>query len=234
MACDSADCPIYNDGDPIGYYHRAAEKMHLVNSAAGVVPYAAFLGVVSFLYAEVGWPALWLALQELNENDDPAIFLEFVNLQLDDDPTAANFTAHVNCLDGFALKPELDRATRLDDSIVFDAVFKEEFPLIEAADSDFPSACPFYDQFAPEPLDVPLDGGGAPILVIGNHDDPATSFGESEELVTEVLSNGYLLETSHASHVIYPDNECVNEHVHAALIDLELPDERRVLCERED
>ena len=231
--CDSVDCPIYNGGDPIGYYYRAAEKLHLVNSAAGGVPYAAFLGVVTPLYNEAEWPDLWQGLHELNEEDDPTILLEFVMRQLDNEPTAANFTAHVNCLDGFALKPDLDRATRLDDSAIFDALSKERFPLIEAADFDFPSACPFYDQFAPEPLDIPLDGSGAPILVVGNHTDPATSFGESEELVAEVLSNGYLLETSHASHVVYPDNECVNEHVHRALIDAVYPD-RRVFCERED
>ena len=160
--------------------------------------------------------------------------MKFVRRQLDEDPTAANFTAHVNCLDSFALKPELDRATRLDDSAVFDALSKERFPLIEASDFDFPSACPFYDQFAPEPLGVPLDGGGVPVLVVGNHTDPATSFGESEEFVAEVLSNGYLLETSHARHGVYPDNKCVNEHVHRALIDAEYPSERRVMCERED
>ena len=233
-ACDSADCPIYNDGDPVGYYYQSAEKLHLVNSAAGGVPYAAFLGVITPLYNESEWPDLWQGLYELNEEDDPTILLEFAMRQLDDEPTAANFTAHVNCLDGFALEPELDRATRLDDSVVYDAIAAEKFPLIEAADSDFPSACLFYDQFAPEPLDVPLDGGGVPILVIGNHDDPATSFGESEELVTDVLSNGYLLETSHGRHVVYPDNECVNEHVHRALIDGVHPSERRVFCERED
>ena len=169
-----------------------------------------------------------------NEDDDPTILLGYVMWQLDEDPTAANFTAHVNCLDSFALKPELDRATRLDDSAVFDALSKERFPLIEASDFDFPSACPFYDQFAPDPLDVPLDGGGVPILVVGNHDDPATSFGESEEFVFEVLSNGYLLETSHARHGVYPDNECVNEHVHRALVNGVYPDERRGMCERED
>ena len=233
-ACDSAECPIYNDGDPIGYYYRAAEKLHLVNSAAGGVPDAAFLGVITPLYNEEEWLWLWQGLHELQEDDDPTILLEFAMRQLNEEPTAANFTSHVNCLDGFALEPELDRATRLDDSVVYDAIAAEKFPLIEAADSDFPSACLFYDQFAPEPLDVPLDGGGVPILVVGNHDDPATSFGESEELVTEVLSNGYLLETSHARHVVYPDNECVNDHVHRALIDLEFPDERRVFCERED
>lgn len=233
-ACDSADCPIHNGGNPIGYYYRAAEKLHLVNSAAGGVPYAAFLGVVTPLYNEAEWPDLWQGLYELNEEDDPTILLKFVMRQLDDEPTAANFTAHVNCLDGFALKPELDSTIRLDDLVVFDAAFEEKFPLIEAADFDFPSACPFYDQFAPEPLEGALDGGAVPILVIGNRSDPATSFGESEELVAETLSNGYLLETSHARHGVYPDNECVNERVHKALIDGVYPSERRVMCERED
>ena len=232
-ACDSEECPIYNEGDPIGYYKRAVEKLHLVNSAAGDVPDAGFLAVLTPLYGEELWPALWKGLYELNENDDPGILLEFAAIQLGDDLTAPNFTAHVNCLDGLVLYPELDRATRLDDSVVFDAVAEQKFPLIEAADSDSPSACPFYDQFAPAPLDGPLDGSGVPILVVGNHTDPATPFGESEELVTETLSNGYLLETSHASHVVYPDNDCVNDHVHSALIEAVYPD-ARVFCERED
>ena len=232
-ACDSAECPMYNEGDPIDYYKSAVAKLHLVNSAAGDVPNAGFLAVLTPLYGEELWPALWKGLYELNENDDPGILLEFAAIQLGDDLTAPNFTAHVNCLDGLVLYPELDRATRLDDSVVFDAVAEQKFPLIEAADSDSPSACPFYDQFAPAPLDGPLDGSGVPILVVGNHTDPATPFGESEELVTETLSNGYLLETSHASHVVYPDNDCVNDHVHSALIEAVYPD-RRVFCERED
>ena len=232
-ACDSAECPMYNEGDPIDYYKSAVAKLHLVNSAAGDVPDAGFLAVLTPLYGEELWPALWKGLYELNENDDPGILLEFAAIQLGDDLTAPNFTAHVNCLDGLVLYPELDRATRLDDSVVFDAVAEQKFPLIEAADSDSPSACPSYDQFAPAPLDGPLDGSGVPILVVGNHTDPATPFGESEELVTETLSNGYLLETSHASHVVYPDNDCVNDHVHSALIEAVYPD-ARVFCERED
>ena len=232
-ACDSAECPMYNEGDPIDYYKSAVAKLHLVNSAAGDVPDAGFLAVLTPLYGEELWPALWKGLYELNENDDPGILLEFAAIQLGDDLTAPNFTAHVNCLDGLVLYPELDRATRLDDSVVFDAVAEQKFPLIEAADSDSLSACPFYDQFAPAPLDGPLDGSGVPILVVGNHTDPATPFGESEELVTETLSNGYLLETSHASHVVYPDNDCVNDHVHSALIEAVYPD-ARVFCERED
>ena len=204
-----------------------------MNEAAGGVPYAAYLAVVTPLYDEEEWPSLWQGLHDLYEDDDPAILTEFVNRQLDDEPTAANFTAHINCLDSFVLKPHLDRATRLDDQVAFEAISEEKLPLQEAADFDSASACPFYDQFAPEPLEVTLDGGGVPILVIGNCSDPVTSFGESEQFVTDTLRNGYLVETSHFRHGVYPDNECVNEHVHRALIEVVYP-EGSAFCDRED
>ena len=232
-ACDSAECPMYNEGDPIDYYKSAVAKLHLVNSAAGDVPDAGFLAVLTPLYGEELWPVLWKSLYELNENDDPAILLEFAAIQLGDDLTAPNFTAHVNCLDGLVLYPDIDRATRFEDSDLIGDAIAERLPLIDAIYPSAPSACSFYDQFAPAPLNGPLDGSGVPILVVGNHTDPTTSFGESEELVTDTLSNGYLLETSHASHVVYPDNDCVNDHVHRALIEAVYPD-KRVFCERED
>ena len=232
-ACDSEECPIYNEGDPIGYYKSAVEKLHLVNSEAGGVPNAGFLAMLTPLYAEELWPILWESLYELRENDDPAILLEFAAIQLGDDLTVSNFTAHVNCLDGLVLYPELDRTTRFQDSDLIDAAITERLSLIDAIYPSYHSACPFYDQFAPSALEGPLDGSGVPILVIGNRTDPATSFGESEELVTETLSNGYLLETSHASHVVYPDNDCVNEYVHKVLIEAVYPDEG-VYCEREN
>ena len=228
-ACDSAECPMYNEGDPIDYYKSAVAKLHLVNSAAGDVPDAGFLAVLTPLYGEELWPALWKGLYELNENDDPGILLEFAAIQLGDDLTAPNFTAHVNCLDGLVLYPDIDRATRFEDSDLIDEAITERLPLIDAIYPSAPSACSFYDQFAPAPLNGPLDGSGVPILVVGNHTDPATPFGESEELVTETLSNGYLLETSHASHVVYPDNDCVNDHVHRALIEAVYPDSSRLL-----
>ena len=56
-ACDSAECPMYNEGDPIDYYKSAVAKLHLVNSAAGDVPDAGFLAVLTPLYGEELWPA---------------------------------------------------------------------------------------------------------------------------------------------------------------------------------
>ncbi|WP_419845933.1 alpha/beta fold hydrolase [Candidatus Poriferisocius sp.] len=233
-ACDDPQCPIYNQGDPVAYFRQAVLGLDLVNQAASGNPWARVLGVILTLYNEDSWPLLWQGLFQLHEKDDPSILLEFALRQLGDDPTAASFTEHVNCLDDLALYPELDRDTRLADAAAIEAVVEERFPLLALIDPSFPSACPFYDQFAPDPLQGPLDGRSVPILVIGNHSDPATSFGESEELVTETLTNGYLVETMHPAHVVFPHNRCVNDHVHRALIDVAYPDKRRVVCEPQE
>ena len=233
LACADPECPIYNDGDPVSYFLEAVEKLDLVVAAADGHPLAGIFGVLSTLYTQEAWPALWYGLYQLNERDDPSVLLQFANIQFGPEPTAANFTGHVNCLDGWVLYPDLDRSTRLAESGLFDDVINEMFPLLAAIDPAFPSACTFYDQFAPPPLDAPLDGGGVPILVIGNHADPFTPFGESEELVTDVLSNGYLVETSHPTHTVYPDNRCVNRLVHSVLIDGVYPGDRRVVCGEE-
>ena len=234
-ACDSPECPIYNDGDPLGYFRQAAAKLHLVNAAAGNHPDAGAYAVISPLYAEFLWPILWQGLFRLNELDDPSVLLQLAELQWEDGgPRVARMPEHVGCLDDWTLHPELDRATRLADGEAFDAALDEQLPLLALLGRPLFSACPFYDQFAPEPLAGPLDGGGVPILVVGNHGDPFTPFIESQELIEEQLSNGYLLETSHATHIVYPSNTCVNDHVHRALIDGDYPSERRIACERQE
>ena len=233
IACDDPKCPIYNDGDPVGYFEQAAAKLHLVNAAADN-PQAGVLGVISTLYAELIWPVLWQGLFNLQENDDPTFLVNAASLNLGDDPTAASFTAHVNCLDSWALLPEVDRAARLFDDAVTEEVITNELPLLAVFDLSFASACPYYDQFAPEPPDVPLDGGGVPILVIGNNADPVTSIDESRKFAIDTLSNGYLVRTSHHKHVVYPENQCVNRHVHRALIEGVYPAAREIRCARED
>ena len=235
LACDDPQCPIYNDGDPIGYYMEAAAKIDLVNSAAGDNPVAGYLGVLSTLYDEASWPRLWQGLFDLNENDDPTILLGSAAIQfLGGDPTVPSFAEHVNCLDSWLLPPVRDRAARLEAFAEVSAALDEMFPLQAAIlGGEAPDVCPYYDQFAPKPVKAPFDGGGVPILVVGNRDDNFTPFTKSEDLATETLSNGYLVETSHYRHVVYPQNECVNGHVHRTLIEGEYPSERRVFCEED-
>ncbi len=233
MACSDPQCPIYNDGDPIGYFREAVKKLDLVNSAADNHPLAGYFGVVSTLYSEDTWPSLWFGLFDLHENNNPTTLLEHSLRQFGPEPAGARFVTHVNCLDGWVLYPSLDRKTRLEDSVVFEDVAADTFPLLKLMDPSFVGPCLFYDQFAPEPFGGPLDGGGVPILVVGNRSDPFTSIGESEELVDETLSNGYLLETSHPNHVVYPGNRCVNDHIHSVLVEGVYPAERRISCDPE-
>ena len=202
MACDTPQCPIYNDGDPIGYYMQAAAKLPLANQAAGNNPTIGYWGVISRAVQRTGLAQTVAGIVRASGKRRPGDYLGSgavqVSVQLGGDPTVASFTEHVNCLDELVLNPEYDRATQLEDEALLNAAFTaERFPLLKAAVTPAHSACIFYDQFAPDPYTKPLNGGGAAILVIGNREDPATPFTESEELVIETLNNGYLLETAH-------------------------------------
>ncbi len=234
-ACADPACPIYNDGDPVGYFKQAVSKIDLVNAAANH-PEAGLFGVISATLNEKDWPGLWRGLFDLYERDDPAILVKYARKRSKITELGASFNSHVNCLDQWVVDPENDRAARLEkEAEAFADASKdsEKYPLLGPISATLPKVCTFYDQFAPEPLAGPFDGGGLPILVVGNRDDPRTSFSDSEEVATVVLSNGYLVETSHYKHIAYPQNQCVNDHIHRALIDLALPSARRVFCEED-
>ena len=106
----------------------------------------------------------------------------------------------------------------------------EELPLISLMEVSAPSTCPFYDLLGVPEFGGTLDGGGVPIVVLGNPSDPATPISESQELVAETLANGYLVEVDHPAHVVYPAVSCANEIVTAVLVDVMLPAERHTLC----
>ncbi len=233
-SCDSDECPIFNGGDPIGYFYEAADKMDLVVADVSDNPSAAFLGLVQPLYDEASWPTLHEALFDLNDNDDATGFATLARSQLLEAEDGVNITGYINCLDGYSLFPEIDRETQVNDSDAIDELFAEKFPLMWAANRPSVSICPYLDVIAPPAFEGDFDGGDVPILVIGNPSDPATPFSESEELVEDTLSNGYLAEVDHASHVVYPANDCANELIHALLLDGELPEDRRSTCAREE
>ncbi len=233
-SCDSDDCPIFNDGDPVGYYFDAADKFGLVVADVSDNPDAAILGLIQPLYNEDAWPTLHQAIFELNENDDATVFAGLARSQLLAAEDGMNITGWINCLDSYSLFPELDRATQLGDGEAIEAAFKEEFPLLYAANIPSVGPCPFVDTIAPPPFEGEFNGSDVPILVIGNVSDPATPFSESEEVVEETLSNGFLVEVDHPSHVVYPANDCVNGFVHDMLISGNPPDDRRSVCDRQE
>jgi pimeloyl-ACP methyl ester carboxylesterase len=229
-ACTSKECPIYNGGDPTGAYFAAAANKDLVLDATGAADTALF-GIASFLYSEESWPQLWQALADLIAGDPTAI-VESATLQQPDD--GASFLSTVNCLDSWTLHPEVGRTERLDDLTAAQQGLAEVAPMLAEVFTPPVEACPFFDALGAPTVDTPIAGGDVPILVIGNLSDPATPFVQSERLATEVLSNGYLVETDHYKHGVFPENDCVSGHVHSLLIDNRLPQARQVSCPRQD
>ena len=229
-ACDSPACPMYNDGDPRGYFTENLDALEAVVEATGGNPVAGAFSIITPLYNQEQWPMLWEGYAMLVEDGDPSTLAEFARLQLGDSTGGTTFTEHVNCLDSWVLHPQLDRSVRLSDETAIEEAVRRELPLLAQLEIFTPSACQFYDQFDLSSFTGALDGSDVPIVVIGNPRDPATPFSESQELVEETLSNGYLVEAEHFAHVVYPNNACANEIVHAALIDLVFPPERTTVC----
>ena len=187
------------------------------------------LGIVGHLYSETLWPALHQSIYDLGEFDDPSGFVDAIdNAGTVDGPS---FTAHVNCLDQWALFPDDTLASILEEEATIgeaaEAIVDPEFPLLTSIDiPDQASPCLFFEALDPPAFEGTFDGGGVPILVVGNTSDPITPFEKSEVYATEVLADGHLVRVEHPAHVVYPGNACVNDFVHAALIDREYPDDQ--------
>ena len=233
-SCDSAECPLYNDGDPVAAYNEAAAKLDDLIPLVGGNPDAPVFAVVSGLYSETEWPMLMEGLAALRDDDETDILMDLISFQIDTDG-GINETEYINCLDSWVLYPELDRETQFNDEERLVATLQREMPLLaEAMDLQAVYACPFMDSLKPVAFEGPLDGGDVPILVIGNRSDPATPFVESKELVDDILSNGTLLEVDHYQHTVYPLNQCVVDRVHEVLIDGDVPTGKVEKCERDD
>lgn len=229
-ACDGPDCPMYNDGDPRRYFKENVGALKAVAEATGGNPLAGALSIITTLYSQESWPYLWIGYALLVEDGDPSLLAELALFQLGDSSGGTTFVEHVNCLDSWMLDPQLDRHVRLSDERAMEEAVHRELPLLAHLELAAPGTCPFYDLLDRSSFGGTLDGSDVPIVVIGNPRDPATPFSESQELVEETLSNGYLVRAEHHAHVVYPSNECANEIIHRALIDLVLPEERTTIC----
>ena len=229
-ACDRPQCPMYNDGDPRGYFKENVGALEAVVEAAGGNPVAGALSVITPLYSEETWPYLWIGYALLVEAGDPSLLAEFARFQLGDSSGGTTFVEHVNCLDSWVLNPQLDRHVRLSDERAMEEAVRRELPLLAHLEFAAPGTCPFYDLLDRGSFGGTLDGSDVPIVVIANPRDPVTPLSESRELVEDTLSNGYLVQAEHFAHGVYPHNECANEVIHQALVDLVLPEERTTIC----
>ena len=179
-------------------------------------------------YNETNWPLLHDAIFALNENDDPSNFLDAVIEAPGSD--GASITGHINCLDTWALYPEVTLEVRVENELEIgdelEEIAAQDYPLLGQIDlGEQGNSCDFYGSIDPPVFEGEFDGGDIPILVIGNVSDPITPFVQSEQYANDVLGDGRLVRVEHPAHVVYPSNGCVNDLVHAALIDQEFPTE---------
>lgn len=227
-ACDSEECPIYNNGDPRQYWIDTSEKFQLVKEAGYNDNSSVYLAIYGFLYTESTWPELWDALHALREEDDPSLFIESIS-RAGTAQGEVSFTGHVNCLDSWTLfsdittKGELALEIELDEPL--DEHVEKNYPLYAAIDIDGQqSECNYFEVLDARPLEQPLNGSGTQILVVGNTTDPITPFIQSERFANDVLDNGVLVRVPHSSHVVFPGNPCVNDIVQEVLVNEKYPE----------
>jgi pimeloyl-ACP methyl ester carboxylesterase len=180
----------------------------------------AFYGIVLPLYVRDYWFLLTSALGDALDGDGSAL------LQLSDlyNSRAANgytdnsreaFTA-ITCLDDPSSIPPDEVPAETPDfekaSPTFGAVFAWGLVSCRGADAESTE----------EPLE--LDGSGAgPIVVIGTTRDPATPYAWAKGLAQQ-LDSGVLVSRDGDGHTGYnKGNECVDDAVHAYLLDGEVP-----------
>lgn len=182
----------------------------------------AFYGIVTPLYVEDYWFVLSAALRGALDGNGSAL-LELSDLYTsrgDDGYTDNSMEAIVaiNCLDDpFAIRPgqvpgaveEFEQA-----SPTFGEVFA--WGLTGCAGTEVEATV--------ETPDVRAEGA-APIVVIGTTRDPATPYEWAESLADQ-LESGVLVSRDGDGHTAYnAGNDCVDEAVHAYLLDGTVPDD---------
>jgi pimeloyl-ACP methyl ester carboxylesterase len=220
-----SECPFYNEG-----FTREAFDELMANLDEHPIPTKdgrpdltrgmALQGVAMAMYDDSLWDQLSDALADAQRGDGAGL------LTLWD--TYYNRTPEgtwPNFLEAFQVISCMDSADR---------------PTIEQEDANAAEISRLAPRFAPATVGdyactwfppsehprIPITGAGAgPIVVIGTTGDPATPLASTEAMAA-ALEDGRLIIVTADKHTGYGENSCVDDVVHAYLIDLEVPPER--------
>ena len=221
---EDTTCPFHNGGDAEGAFDDLMASLDEtpVPSAPDrpdVDRGVALQAVIQAMYADSFWPQLSEALAAAQQGDGaPLLELFDAYYQRQADGTWGN---ELEAFQSIVCMDQVERPT-VEESDAEAPLFNEAAPRI-APDTTGDYFCTFY----PESVDprVEITGAGAgPILVIGTTGDPATPL-ESTRIMADTLEDGRLVIVTADQHTGYNVNECVDDIVHAYLIDLEVPDE---------
>ncbi|MGI9053795.1 MAG: alpha/beta hydrolase [Ilumatobacteraceae bacterium] len=218
------ECAFHNGGDAEGAFDGLMTSLDEapVPSEAGrpdVDRGVALQGVVQAMYSDAIWDQLSDALAAAQAGDGAGL-LELYDgyFQREPDGTWGN---ELEAFQSIVCMDQLERPT-IEESDADVPLFNEAGPRI-APETTGDYFCTFY----PESMDarVEVTGAGAgPIVVIGTTGDAATPL-DSTRAMASTLEDGRLVVVTADQHTGYGVNTCVDDIVHAYLIDLEVPPE---------
>lgn len=183
----------------------------------------AFYGIITPLYSQDYWVALDAGLQEaMAGNGNTLLLLADSYASRDDgefEDNSLEAISVINCLDD----PWSISTDEVDDNL---ADFEKASPTFGSVFAWGLTACHGIPFTATDEPDLVIDGAGAaPIVVIGTTRDPATPYEEAVAMA-EQLESGVLVSRDGDGHTGYnKGNACVDDAVHAYLIDGTVPDD---------
>ena len=222
-ACSAnSKCP-FGDGDAGAAFDKLWAKIDsdpVPVSADGrpaVCQGVALYGVISTLYDQGSWPALYQALAELeNGNGDPMLDLYDQYLERNSDGSWTNAfegLIAINCLDD----PGSTDPAQIDQQAKDLGVLAPR--LGYASNENY--ECAFWPAKQKPPITITGKGAG-PIVVVGTTGDPVTPI-ESTRNMAAALEQGVLVTVDANQHTGYQVNDCINAAVDGYLINLKVP-----------
>jgi len=180
---------------------------------------------LSALYSESQWPLLAQAVQEASEGDGGKLFVladSYVGRESDGSySTIGQSNTIITCASGIGYDVPDDPQAIVDTLLEV----SPRFAAGVTAD-DFGDSC--IDLMASVDAPTLAYDGGAPVLVVGGLNDPATPFRWAEEMTDAMGSNARLLTYTGEGHGQMLNSTCVTGWEGRAIVDLELPDEGEI------
>jgi pimeloyl-ACP methyl ester carboxylesterase len=219
-AATARSCPIAPDARGVITDALAKAQVSPVKAKDGRDATAGwiFLGLVSSLYTESGWPALAKAIDTLQAGNAEGIFdLADSYARRQPDGSYTNlFDANtaVNCADADDV-PSVEEVRKLQGE------WRTKYPLFGAPLAMGLLPCTYWPAKR-DPYPAGAATGSPPILVVGTTGDPATPYENTAQLAS-MLGTGQVLTWEGEGHTAYPNTPCITKAVNAYLIDLTVP-----------
>ena len=210
----TTDCPVADLAATYDQVQRRVERQPLpAGSGKTLGPAELETGAVYASYEPSLWKDLAHALADAADGDGTAM-LAMAQGYYD----FGGFTAYaaVECLDS-------EHPVGADAYRAFADHLRELSPRLGGSVANELLPCAFWST-PPVPIVGPVTAEGSPpVLVLGNRGDAATPYASSVK-VASMLADGHLVSNDGEGHTSYGRSACVDDAVHAYLIDLTVPE----------